>query len=75
MDDDRFEVSPRFRLTVAAKIRQLEENAILDAKAMTDLDCEDHRRRQRMLVQAQLERARTLRELLIATRVRPQTAA
>jgi hypothetical protein len=75
MDDDRFEVSLRFRLTVEAKIRQLEEDAIFDAKAMADLECEDHRRRQRMLVQAQLERARTLRELLIATRVRPQTAA
>jgi hypothetical protein len=75
MDDDRFEVSLRFRLTVEAKIRQLEENAILDARAMTDLECEDHRRRQRMLVQAQLDQARTLRELLISTRLRPQTAA
>ena len=75
MDDDRFEVSLRFRLAVEAKIRQLEENAILDARAMTDLECEGHRRRQHLLVRAQLERARSLRELLISTRVRPLSAA
>ncbi len=70
MIDNRVEVSLRFRLCLEAKIRQLEEDAILDAHIVSGLESEDHRRRQCLLVNAQLERARVLRELLVSTRLR-----
>ena len=60
-------VSARFRLTLESAILQLEANAARDEQLVTMLDDADHRRRQELLVAAQLERAFRLRELLRST--------
>lgn len=72
---ERYHVSARFRLTLQAAILTLESAAAEDERAMAALDNADHRRRQRMLVAAQLERAFRLNELLGQTAVRPDRAA
>lgn len=63
-------VSERFRLTLEATIMDLEADAARDERALRLLENADHRRRQQLLVAAQLERAFRLRELLDRTTVR-----
>jgi hypothetical protein len=68
-------VSERFRRTLEAAILALEAGAARDERVTALLEDADHRRRQRLLVAAQLERAYRLRELLARTAIRPQRAA
>jgi len=60
-------VSARFRLTIESTILQLEAAAARDEQLASRLENADHRRRQRLLVATQLERAFRLRELLRST--------
>jgi hypothetical protein len=62
-----FRVSERFRLTLESAILELEANAARDEHALRLLTDPDHRRRQQLLVAAELERAFRLRELLTRT--------
>lgn len=62
-----FRVSERFRLTLEATILDLEGGAARDERALASLEDPDHRRRQQTLIDAQLERAFRLRELLART--------
>ena len=62
-----FRVSDRFRLTLEASILELEAGAARDERALNLLQDPDHRRRQQLLIGAQLERAFRLRELLART--------
>jgi hypothetical protein len=57
-------VSPRFRSAIEARILELERNAARDERALAGLTNPDHRRRQQMLVDKQLEKAFRLREML-----------
>ena len=58
------QVSPRFRSAVEARILELERNAAQDERALAGLTHPDHCRRQRLLVDKQLEKAFRLREML-----------
>jgi hypothetical protein len=58
------QVSPRFRSAVEARILDLEQNAARDERALASLTSADHRRRQQMLVDQQLDKAFRLREML-----------
>ena len=62
-----FRVSDRFRLTLESSILELEANAARDERSLPLLTDPDHRRRQQLLVESQLERAFRLRELLART--------
>ena len=62
-----FRVSDRFRLTLESTILELEAGAARDERALPLLSDPDHRRRQQLLIAAQLERAFRLRELLART--------
>ena len=68
------EVSARFRFALEQSILALEAGAARDEQALTRLEDEDHRRRQRLLVGCQLLRAFQLRELLARTAVRSERA-
>jgi len=68
-------VSARFRLTLESTILALEAAAARDERLIPLLDNPDHRRRQRLLVATQLEKAFRLRELLARTTIRPEQAA
>jgi len=68
-------VSERFRLTLEATILDLEAGAARDERLLPTLQNDDHRRRHRLLVAAQLNRAFRLRELLSRTSIRPGQAA
>lgn len=68
-------VSRRFRLTLESAIRELEAGAAYDERLLKLLEDPDHRRRQRLLIARQLDRAFRLRELLARTRLRPERAA
>lgn len=68
-------ISARFRLMLESAIVALEKGAAWDEKVLALLDDPDHRRRQRLLVEGQLERAFRLRELLAQTEIRPERAA
>lgn len=57
-------LSPRFRSAIETRILELERNAARDERMLTDLKNADHRRRQQMLVDKQLEKAFRLREML-----------
>ena len=63
-DSEPFRVSSRFRLTLEATILALEASAACDERTLAVIDNADHRRRQQRLVDAQLDRAFRLRELL-----------
>jgi hypothetical protein len=65
--NEPFRVSERFRLTLESAILELEANAARDERALPLLTDPDHRRRQQRLIDAQLERAFRLRELLART--------
>jgi hypothetical protein len=58
------QVSSRFRSTIESTILELERNAALDEQLLPTLLNADHRRRQRMLVEKQLDKAFRLREML-----------
>jgi len=58
------EVSPRFRSAIEARILELERNAASDEQTLSQLSHPDHRRRQQMLVDKQLDKAFRLREML-----------
>jgi hypothetical protein len=58
------EVSPGFRSAIAAKILELERNAARDERVLDSLTSPDHRRRQQLLVDKQLDKAFRLREML-----------
>lgn len=62
-----FRVSDRFRLTLETTILELEAAAGRDERALRLIEDPDHRRRQQLLISAQLERAFRLRELLART--------
>lgn len=70
-----FHVSARFRVTLQLTILALEAAAAEDERAAALLEDADHRRRQGLLVAAQLERAFRLSELLERTAVRVDWAA
>jgi hypothetical protein len=65
--NEPFRVSERFRLTLESAILELEANAARDERTLPLLTDPDHRRRQQLLISAQLERAFRLRELLTRT--------
>ncbi|MBT9331799.1 hypothetical protein [Paracidobacterium acidisoli] len=67
-------VSSRFRLTLEDTIRRLEAGAAYDERALSRLLHPDHRRRQRLLIRGQLERAFSLRQLLDRTVIRHRAA-
>jgi len=75
LSPEAFHVSARFRLTLESTILALEAAAARDERLLPLLDNPDHRRRQQLLVAAQLDRAFRLRELLARTAVRPEQAA
>jgi len=58
------QVSTRFRQAIEARILELERNAAQDERALAALSNPDHRRRHRLLVDKQLEKAFRLREML-----------
>ena len=58
------EITPRFRSAVEARILQLERDAARDERMLKSLTSPDHRRRQQLLVDKQLEKAFRLREML-----------
>jgi hypothetical protein len=74
MANERLEVSERFRRSLQARIRRLQDDAAADERLIAILPCEDHQRRQRLLVQTQLEDAFRLTDLLSTARFRPAAA-
>jgi hypothetical protein len=75
LTSETIHVSSRFRLTLESTILDLEAAAARDERILPLLDNPDHRRRQKLLVAAQLDRAFRLRELLARTAVRPEQVA
>jgi hypothetical protein len=67
------QVSDRFRATVQDSILELERNAARDEQVLKTLISPDHQRRQKLLIQSQLDKAFRLREMLarLAVRKRP----
>jgi hypothetical protein len=63
MANERFVVSERFLRGIQTRIRKLRDDAAADERTIPGLLCEDHRRRQRLLVQTQLEDAHKFTEL------------
>jgi len=64
MTGEPMQVSSRFRSTIEATILELERNAGRDERLLPTLLSPDHRRRQRLLVEKQLDKAFRLREML-----------
>jgi hypothetical protein len=58
------QITPQFRAAIEAKILELERNAASDELVLRSLTHPDHRRRQEMLIERQLERSFRLREML-----------
>jgi hypothetical protein len=75
MHAEPIHVSARFCCTVEATILELERNAAHDELQLPKLLSPDHRRRQRLLVQKQLDRAFRLREMLSLLSIRRPRAA
>jgi hypothetical protein len=67
---ESIQVSLRFRSTIEATILELERNAALDERFLATLRNPDHRRRQRLLIEKQLDKAFRLREMLALMSVR-----
>jgi uncharacterized coiled-coil protein SlyX len=63
---DTFEISPRFRMTIEARIARLERDAAADEQLLAGLEHEDHIRRHRRLIAVQ--RAEALRMRLFLDR-------
>jgi hypothetical protein len=60
MPNERLIISERFLRGIQTRIRQLRDNAAADEQTIRSLTCEDHLRRQRRLVQTQLDEAHKL---------------
>jgi hypothetical protein len=65
-------VSARFQLTLQSAILALEADAAEDERTLPLLNDADHRRRQQLLIDRQLDRAFRLHELLSRTTPRSQ---
>jgi hypothetical protein len=61
---DGFEISPRFRSMIEARIARLEHNARFDESNIEHLENLDHIRRQMRLVAAQRNEAMRMRQFL-----------
>ncbi len=72
MPGEPMQVSPRFRSTIEAAILELERNAARDERLLPTLLNADHRRRQRLLVEKQLDKAFRLREMLALMSLRQE---
>lgn len=66
-----YEISQRFHYSIQTKIVRLLDDADRDEQVISDLLSDDHRRRQRKLVDAQRREAERMWELLSYTRLRP----
>lgn len=75
MPAEPFRVSARFRFTLESAIRKLQTEAARDEAALRFIAHPDHRRRQILLITAQLDRAFRLRQLLDRTALREDQAA
>ena len=62
MHGERLMVSSRFRGAVESAIFRIERNAFQDESNLGRLTNEDHRRRQRLLIEKQIDKAFRLRE-------------
>jgi len=69
-DSDGFEISPRFRQTIEARITRLERDAQQDEAMVAQLTDGDHVRRHMRLVAAQRAEARRMRDFLDRSRTR-----
>jgi uncharacterized coiled-coil protein SlyX len=72
-----FEISPRFRSMIEARIARLEHNARFDESTIEHLENIDHIRRQMRLVSAQRAEATRMRQFLdrsAARQTRPMIA-
>lgn len=63
MRGERLKVSSRFHAAVESAIFRLERNVFQDADNLALLVNEDHRRRQRLLIEKQIDKAFRLRDL------------
>jgi hypothetical protein len=63
MATQRLIVSKHFLCGIQTRIRQLRDDADADEQTIRSLPCVDHRRRQRLLVQTQLDEAHKLADL------------
>lgn len=63
MHGERLMVSSRFHAAVESAIFRIERNAIEDEHTLARLISEDHRRRHRLLIEKQIDKAFRLREL------------
>jgi hypothetical protein len=72
MPGEPMQVSPRFRSTIEAAILELERNAARDERLLPTLLNADHRRRQQLLVEKQLDKAFRLREMLALMSLRQE---
>ena len=70
MTHDGFEISPRFRRTIEARIARLERDADYDEAQIERLDHTDHIRRQMRLVAMQRSEALRMRLFLDRARTR-----
>lgn len=67
---DTYEISPRFRQSLAERIARLERDAACDELMLDRLECEDHIRRHRRLVAVQRAEALRMRLFLDRTQMR-----
>jgi hypothetical protein len=74
MTAEPVQVSSRFRSTIEATILELERNAARDERILPTLLNADHRRRQQLLVEKQLDKAFRLREMLALLSLRQERA-
>ena len=58
------QVTPGFRIAIESRILELERHAAEDERTLRRLTSPDHRRRQQMLIDKQLDKAFRLREML-----------
>ena len=58
------QVTPRFRTAIESRILELERHAAEDERTLRRLTSPDHRRRQQILIDKQLDKAFRLREML-----------
>jgi hypothetical protein len=70
MQTEPLHVSSRFHTAVTSAVMKLERQAALDEHRMKDLVDADHRRRHKLLVDTQLQKAFKLREMLRQMQVR-----
>lgn len=72
---ENLHVSARFHAAITEAAVSLEKHAAWDERQISGLADEDHRRRQRQLVEAQLEKAFRLREMLTQMVIRDDVQA